>query len=235
MENIKILGIVGSPRKNGNTFKLMQKALEAAKRIPGVETEIYEMAGKKFHHCTGCLSCTKTGSCAFKDDLQGLERKYLEADGVILGSPVYHMGITSTMKAMLDRFGNSIICNYLVQGKEIPRFNKVCGVLTIGAERNGGQDLVLSHLVNSSLVMNGVVVAGDTILGSYIGAVGYTGGPSAEHLKSKDCVLNDKEGLEKVANLGKRVAEMTKIMKAGISSVKEDLPSEYFYSREDLI
>lgn len=234
METVKVLGIVGSPRKNGNTAKLMEKALEAARAVPGVETELYEMAGKKFHHCTGCLSCLETGACAFKDDFQDLVRRYMEADGVIWGAPVYHMAVPGLMKGALDRFGNSVLCNYLAQGKEIPRFGKVCGVLTIGATRYGGQDLVMSFLVNSSLLMNGVVVAGDTILGNYIGATGYTGGPSPEQLKSKDVVLQDEEGLTCVSNLGKRVAETTRIVRAGMSALEKELPSEYFYSWKEL-
>ena len=68
MEKVKVLGVVGSPRKNGNTAKLVKRALEGAKSVPGIETEFYEMAGKKFHHCTGCLNCAKTGACVFKDD-----------------------------------------------------------------------------------------------------------------------------------------------------------------------
>ncbi|MCL5962495.1 MAG: NAD(P)H-dependent oxidoreductase, partial [Chloroflexi bacterium] len=54
MDKVKILGIVGSPRKKGNTAKLVAKALEGAMSVPGIETELYEMAGKKMHHCIGC-------------------------------------------------------------------------------------------------------------------------------------------------------------------------------------
>ncbi|HHY95292.1 MAG TPA: flavodoxin family protein [Firmicutes bacterium] len=234
MQTVKILGIVGSPRKNGNTAKLVKKALDAAAAVPGVETELYEMAGKDFHHCIACFRCLETGDCVFQDDLQGFVKKYLEADGVIWGAPVYHMAVPASMKAAIDRFGHCVICKYVTMGKEFPRFSKVCGVLTIGATRYGGQDMVMSFLVNSSLLMNGVVVSGDTIMGNYIGASGYTGGASAEQMTSKDVVLQDEEGLRCVTNLGKRVAEMTRIVKAGMLALRDELPPEYSYSWGEL-
>lgn len=234
MQKAKVLGIVGSPRKNANTAKLVLKALDGAMSVPGINIEFYEMAGKKFHHCMGCFHCLKTGACAFKDDFQDFVKRYFEADGVIWGAPVYHMAVPASMKAAIDRFGNSTLCNFTKRGEQLPRFSKVCGVLTVGADRHGGQDMVMSFLVNSSLIMNGVVVSGDTMLGNYIGAAAYTGGPSPEQTKSKDLVLHDREGMMCAENLGKRVAEMTKIVKAGMLAVKDELPSEYFYTREEL-
>ncbi len=237
MQKAKLLGVVGSPRKNGNTFKLVERALKAAESVSGIETEIYEMAGKKIHHCTGCLKCLNTGSCVFKDDLQDFVKRYMEADGIIWGAPVYHMAVPALMKAALERFSNYILCNFLARGKEMPRFNKVCGVLTVGHSRYGGQEMVMSFLVNSSLLMNNVVVAGDTILGNYIGAPAYIGGSSgspSEQLINKDSVLQDEEGLLCVENLGKRVAETTKIVKAGMSLVREELPDEYSCIWEEL-
>ena len=228
MQTVKVLGVVGSPRKNGNTAKLVVRALEEAKSVPGVETELYEMAGKKFHHCTGCLSCTKNGECVFKDDLAGFIERYLEADGVIWGSPIYHMSITGLLKNAIDRMGNSMFCNYMTRGLDFPRFSKVCGTLTVGMHRYGGQDFVNMFMINSSLVMNGLVVSGDTVLGNYIGAAANTGEPTMEAFKSKDAVTENDENMTCAANLGKRVAEMTRIVKAGKEAIKDELPEDYF-------
>jgi len=234
MQRAKILGIVGSPRKNGNSAKLVKKALEGARSVAGIDTELYEMAGKKFHHCTGCFKCGRKGECAFKDDMQDLARRYLQADGVIWGAPVYHMAVPGQMKCFLDRFVNSVLCNFMRRGKDLPRLSKVCGVLTVGGTRYGGQDLTLSFMVNSCLCSNGLVVAGDILTGSYIGAAAQAPAFTVEDLIKKDQVLEDEEGLMCMANLGKRVAEMTKIVKAGLSAVKDELPSEYSYSWEEL-
>jgi multimeric flavodoxin WrbA len=51
MEKVRILGIVGSPRKDGNTAKLVEKALEATRAFPWVETDMFAVAGKKINHC----------------------------------------------------------------------------------------------------------------------------------------------------------------------------------------
>lgn len=233
MGKVKVLGVVGSPRKNGNTAKLVKQALEGAMSVPGVETELYEMGGKKFHHCTGCLNCAETGACVFKDDFPDFVKRYMYADGIIWGSPIYHMSITGLMKNAIDRLGNSTLCNWVKRGFDMPRLSKVCGVLTIGAHRYGGQDLVNLFMIQSSLVMNSVVVSGDTILGNYIGAAANAGGATLERMRSKDAVLEDKEGLMCAENLGKRVAEMTRIVKAGLEVMKDELPSEYFYVWEE--
>jgi multimeric flavodoxin WrbA len=240
MQTVKILGIVGSPRRNANTAQLVKKALEGAMSVPNVETELYEMAGKTFHPCIADYKCYRDGDCVYKDDLQDFVKKYIEADGIILGAPVYHMSVPATMKAALDRLGNIIMCNYLRQDKEAPRLNKVCGTLTLGAARNGGQEMTMNFLINSSLLNNGVVVSGDTALGNYIGAAASHYGliPAEvdryDRLMSKDVILEDKKGVELATNLGIRVAEMTRIVRAGISALEKELPSEYFYSWEDL-
>lgn len=230
MEKVKILGISGSPRKDGNTSKMVNRALEGAAGVSGVDTELYELAGKKVRHCISCYKCMETGECVFKDDLKDFIDMYLEADGVIWGAPVYHMSVPASMKALLDRLGNVMLVHYLCQGTGLPRFSKVCGVVTNGGHRYGGQDLVTSFLVNSCLMLNGVAVSGDTLLGSYIGAGAWSG----EGLEafSKDNILNDPVGLICAESVGKRVAETTRIVRAGISALGEELPPEYSYGWE---
>jgi multimeric flavodoxin WrbA len=240
MREVTVLGIAGSPRKNGNTAQLVKKALESAASVSGVKTEFYETAGREFHHCIGCFKCLETGNCVFQDDFQDFAYRYVSADGLIIGAPVYHMSVPASMKAALDRLANSIICSARVQGRSMPMFSKVCGALTLGVHRNGGQDLTLSFLVNSSLVMNGVAVAGSTVLGNYIGTAGYTAKPPLQYenrkdlLASKDVILNDREAVKSALALGRRVAEMTRIFVAGRDSLKGELPDEYFYSPDEL-
>ena len=231
MAKTKILGISGSPRKNGNTIKLVEKALEAARGVPDVETIMYDMAGKKMHHCIGCNKCLEKGICVFKDDFIDFIRIYFEADGIIWGAPVYHVSVPASMKALYDRLGQMLLMHYLRKGMSTPRFSKVCGVLTNGAHRNGGQDLTLSFMANSCLMMNCVVVSGDSLAGNYIGASGWTGNTPDPF--GKDNSLQDQEGVNSVLTLGTRVAEMATIVKAGIESMKSSLPPEYFYSWEE--
>ena len=240
MQEVTILGIAGSPRINGNTTKLVEKALEGAGSVPGVKTELYQMAGKKIHYCTGCFKCLEKGACVFKDDLQDLARRYVDADGVVIGAPVYHFSVPGSMKAALDRLGNSIMCSYRMRDKIMPMFNKVSGVLAVGAHRNGGQESAMNFLLNSSLLMNGIVVAGNTMQGDYIGTAGFIAASvpkemsRREMLASKDIVLNDEAGVNSAIDLGKRVARVTRIVKEGISALEKELPGEYFYTSDEL-
>jgi len=230
MEKVKILGIVGSPRKNGNTAKMVAKALEAAGAFPWVETDLFEVAGKKISHCVSCYKCMEKAQCVIKDGLYEFCEKWMAADGILWGVPVYHMSVPSQVKALLDRFGNSVIWYYLKQGREVPRFCKAVGVLTNGASRYGGQDLTMSYLVNSAVLMKGVVVSGDTLSDSYIGAAAWTG--QDMNVVAEDNILKDEHGLVCAQNVARRVAEMARILKAGKASLGKDLPGEYSYTWE---
>ena len=234
MQEIQILGISGSPRKRANTAKLVEKALEGAASISGVKTDLYEMAGKKFHHCMGCLKCSKQGACIFKDDLQPFIKKWMEADAIIWGAPVYVMGIPGSMKAAIDRLVCSTRGHWRYLGQDSPRYNKVCGVLAVGYHRHGGQESVLTYLINQAHLMNCLVVSGDVTgdIESYIGASAWTMGN--EDLKNKDGVLTDERGIATALNVGKRVAETVKIVKAGINSLSSRLPKEYYYTWEEI-
>ena len=229
MEQFKILGLVGSPRKEANTWLMVKKALEEAATISGAATELYELSGKRINHCIGCQKCAELGQCVFKDDFMEFLEKYLEADGIIWGAPVYHMSIPSLMKAAIDRMGNMLEAFYIKSGKDIPRYSKVCGVITVGAHRNGGQELVLSYMNSSCILMNNVVVSGMTLAGAYIGAAGFSG--QAPDFLAKDNVLQDDWGMLCAQTTGRRVAEMTRIVVEGKAALGKELPPEYIYKQ----
>jgi len=194
--------------------------------VPNVETEMYDLVGKDIHPCISCYKCLEKGKCTFTDDLQVFANKYMEADGVLCCAPVYHMSIPAQMKALFDRMGSIISVTSMRQGKDMPRFSKVCGVLTNGAHRYGGQEMTLNFMIHSSLLMNGVVVAGDSMAGSYIGVAAHTG--HMPDVTAKDNVLKDEEGMRLAENIGKRVAEMATVVKTGLTALKSKLPGEYF-------
>ena len=99
---MKILGIVCSPRKEGNTEIMMEEALAAA-REAGAETELVLVAGKDIAPCDACATCRKTGKCRIKDDMQSLYEQIEAADGILFGTPVYFGGYTAQAKAIMDR------------------------------------------------------------------------------------------------------------------------------------
>jgi hypothetical protein len=140
------------------------------------------------------------------------------------------MSVPSIVKALLDRFGNMTMMHYLAMGKDVPRFSKVCGVLVNGASRYGGQDLTLSFLVNSCLLSKCVVVAGDTLADSYIGAAAWTG--QMPNPLGEDNILQDEHGITCAQSVARRVAEMARIVKVGKAALGEELSSDYTYTWE---
>jgi multimeric flavodoxin WrbA len=146
MDKIKILGIVGSPRVGGNTEILVREALEAA-RINGGAVELIRLADKKISPCRGCRTCIeKRRLCVIQDDMQELYEKLMDADGIIVGSPVYLSQVTGQLKVFMDR------TQPLTYGLGFKLKNKVGGAIVVGAERHGGQELTLQAINNFFLI-----------------------------------------------------------------------------------
>ena len=104
---MKVVAFNGSPRKEGNTFQSLQIVL-AELQNEGIETELVQVGGKALHGCTACYGCykNKDRECVIKkDDLNSYVAKMIEADGMIIGSPVYFSNVTSEVKAFMDRAG----------------------------------------------------------------------------------------------------------------------------------
>ena len=99
---MKVLGIVCSPRKNGNTEILVKEALDSAHKL-GAETEMIKVSDVNITPCDGCETCDTTGECKIEDDMQGIYTKLLQSDGIIIGSPVYWWGVTAQAKIIIDR------------------------------------------------------------------------------------------------------------------------------------
>ena len=100
--SMKVLGIMGSPRRQSNTEILLDKALEGA-REAGTEIEKVLVSKLKISPCLEIYACFKDGNCSIKDDMQTLYDKFLEADHIVFASPIFFYGITSQAKAVVDR------------------------------------------------------------------------------------------------------------------------------------
>jgi multimeric flavodoxin WrbA len=99
----KLLGIVGSPRRQGNTDIMVRRILEGA-AAAGAGTEAIQLADIQIHECNGCHACWKTGKCVQKDGMNELYPKIVESEVIIFGTPVYWYGPTALMKGFIDRF-----------------------------------------------------------------------------------------------------------------------------------
>jgi multimeric flavodoxin WrbA len=99
----KILGVVGSPRKNGNTHLLTAKILEGAQE-EGAQTSLLFLNDLSIKECDGCHACWIKGKCSKKDDMSEIYLRISESDAIVFGTPVYWYGPTALMKGFIDRF-----------------------------------------------------------------------------------------------------------------------------------
>lgn len=98
-----VLGIVGSPRRKGNTHVLVDRILSGAAEA-GAATEILFLDGLRILECDGCHRCWKSGRCAKEDDMNGVYPKIAASTAIVFGTPVYWYGPTALMKGFVDRF-----------------------------------------------------------------------------------------------------------------------------------
>ena len=100
---MKILVITGSPRKNGNSNTLAEHFIKGAKEA-GHEVVRFDAAFKKVHPCIACNRCGMNGQCVFKDDFEFIRKHIADADLVAFATPMYYFGISTQIKAVIDRF-----------------------------------------------------------------------------------------------------------------------------------
>jgi multimeric flavodoxin WrbA len=187
---MKIVGIVGSPRRRGNTEALTRIALEEIRK-EGLETELVSLAGKRIMPCDACMSCRKTGKCHIEDDFEAIYSKMDEADGFILATPVYFGAATPQMASLISR------C-FAYRGTKRPFENKVGGPLVVA--RRAGHNFTLAQLMFFFMI-SGMIVPGSTYWNIAFGL-------------ERGEVLKDKEGVETIKNFGHKLAWLTKKIKS---------------------
>jgi multimeric flavodoxin WrbA len=133
---LKILGIVCSPRINGNTEILIQEVLESA-RYCGANVKLITISDKKLNPCTHCEACYQTGECNIDDDMNEIYSELIAADGVVLGTPVYFWSISAQAKLVIDR-------TYALRYPQQKLRGKIGGAVAVAGRR--GQVEALSQL-----------------------------------------------------------------------------------------
>jgi len=216
VEKVRILGVVGAGRKDGNTFKLVNEALNGAKEIEDVETKLIHLIDKKIEPCRGygCDVCRlKKIPCIIKDDFEDVAKEMFQADGIIIGTPVYMGTIAAHLKGFLERFRSHTILSLFFGEKQKLR-NKVGGAIAVGIDHYGGQEYAIADLHYFFLTHEMLVVSGKP-------PYGYFGG-CAESLEIKedgsftsppDGIKHDELGIKSCRFLGKRVAEVARMIK----------------------
>jgi multimeric flavodoxin WrbA len=99
----RILAVMGSPRRNGNTHILVSKIIEGARAGDAVVNELF-LGDLNIRECDGCHACWKGKDCSKDDDMRAIYAIIIQSDVIIFGTPIYWYGPTALMKAFIDRF-----------------------------------------------------------------------------------------------------------------------------------
>jgi multimeric flavodoxin WrbA len=99
---VKVLGFIGSPRKNGNTEVMVKAALKGAKNS-GADISVMNIPESNIGGCKACMYCRTNNGCGIEDDMQKVYKEIESADAIVLGFPVYMLSINAQTKIFVDR------------------------------------------------------------------------------------------------------------------------------------
>ena len=187
---MKVVAFNGSPRRKGNTEILINEVFNVL-QSEGIETELIQLGNKLVHGCTACAKCKEiqNAKCHIKNDhLNFCIEKMIEADGIIIGSPVYFADVTTEVKALID------VAGYVTRANGHLLKRKV-GVSVIAVRRGGA--LHTFETLNNFFLINQMIVPGSTYWNFAFG-------------RNPGEVLNDEEGIQTIKTLGKNMAWLLK-------------------------
>jgi multimeric flavodoxin WrbA len=189
---VKILGIAGSPRRNGNTDLLLAEFLKGAV-LKGAEVKTIHLNNLKIMGCLHCDSCFKEGKCKIQDDMQQIYVELEKADVIVLASPVQFSGPPAMVKAMIDR------CQYLWARKYVLKIpplsrNRIRKgfLISVGGTR-------MSDTFEPTLI---IVKTWFHVL-----EIEYAGELLFAKVDEKDAILKQPEALQKAFEAGQKLAE----------------------------
>ena len=186
---MKVLLINGSPRKDGNTAIALNEMIKVFES-QGIETELLHIGGKDIRGCIACGKCRQLGHCVFDDIVVQASQKLAEADGLVVGSPVYYASANGTVVSFMDS---------LFYSNRADLRMKVGAAVSVA--RRGGQTTTFDQL-NKYFTISGMPVAS----GQYWNGVHGAAPGEAE---------NDTEGLQQMRTLAANMAFLMKSIALG--------------------
>lgn len=188
---MKVVSINGSSRKDGNTAILLNTVMEELQK-QGIETEMIQLAGNTINPCKACFTCGGKNNCSFNNDMFAeIFEKMIEADGIILGSPVYSADVSSNMKALIDRAS-------VVADMNLEILKHKVGASVVACRRGGALNTI--DTLNHFFLNHEMFVVGSTYWNMAYG----------EMLGD---VKNDEEGMANMKNLGENITYLLKKIK----------------------
>lgn len=204
---MKVLLINGSPKANGNTaYSLSQMADVFAQE--GIEAEILHIGNQAIRGCVACGSCMNLGQCVFDDCVNDAARKLKEADGLVIGTPVYYASANGTLISFLDR---------LFQSEKSDKRMKVGA--SVAVARRGGCSATFDEL-NKYFTISGMPV----VSSHYWNSV---------HGRAPGEAAQDEEGIATLRNLAHNMAFLMKSIALGKASM--GMPEEEPKARTNFI
>ena len=183
---MKVLGINGSARKDGNTAIIINKVFEELNK-QGIETELVQFAGQIIEPCKACWACGEQKNCVHRKDIfRETFDKMMEADGILLGSPVYSANISASMQAFLERA--AVVCD-MNRGSLNNKYK--VGASVVALRRGGALSAV--DAMNHFFMNQEMVIVGSTYWNMVYGQM-------------PGDVLKDEERLQNMQNLGENMA-----------------------------
>lgn len=182
---MKVLDINGSARKDSHTTRLMKYIFEELNK-EGIETKLITLYDKKINPCHACWACQGRKNCVYQDDFHDVFNQMMEADGMILGSPVYMANISSSMQALLERAAVVLDVN-----KENLSMKYKVGASIVSLRRGGGLNAV--DAMNHFFLNHEMIVVGSTYWNMVYSQL------------SREAEM-DLEGIENIKNIGQNMA-----------------------------
>jgi multimeric flavodoxin WrbA len=190
---MKVLGIFGSPRKGGNTDILLEEALKGAER-EGTEVERLHLTDFTITPCKECHGCDQTGECVILDDMQRIYPKLLDADVVILASPIFFYGISAWAKAFVDRCQAFWSRKYLVKDRSLGKEGKRKKGFLISVGATKGARVFEGAILTAKYFF-------DVINAKYVGELVFRG------IEAKADILKHPEALQQAFEAGRRLIQ----------------------------
>ena len=190
---MKVLGIFGSPRKGGNTELLLEELLKGAEK-EGASVERLYLSDFTIIPCKECHGCDNTGSCVILDDMEKIYPKLLEADGVILASPIFFYGVTAWAKALIDRSQAFWARKYLLKDPSFGREGKKRKGFFISVGATKGQKVFEGSILTVKYFF-------DVLNANYVGQLLFKG------VEAKGDILKHPEALQQAFEAGRRLVQ----------------------------
>jgi multimeric flavodoxin WrbA len=189
---MKIMGIAGSPRRDGNTDLLLAELMRGAASKGAEITTIY-LNRLKYIPCQHCDACNKEGKCRYQDDMQKIYVELEKADVIVLASPVQFSGPPAAVKAMIDRCQCLWARKYVLNIAPLSRERKRKGFLiSVGARNMKGMFEPTLGIVKTWFHVLEIEYAGDLLLSK---------------IDEKGAILKQPESMQKAFEAGQKLAE----------------------------